>query len=321
MPSSSPLVSIIIPTYNRAHLIGETLDSVLAQTYQNWECIVVDDGSTDGTFDIIESYLKRDNRFSLYIRDNSYAKGANSCRHIGYLKSNGEYINWFDSDDLMDSQHIGKKVREIVKGNYDFVVCEIARFKGNNLNNLKKVDNNYESGYEVINQFVGELTLFTPGPLWSKSFLEKKSLRYKQDRGEVSDSVLNDWVFGIKALLESESYFFIKEPLVYYRSHGNSIYSDRINLNTQKYLDEFKIRKKVYNTVRNQIGYNKKIEEYYLNRNLKILRVLLIKKTNGLLVLIEILKNRKAGVLLKGKIVFYYITSVLIGRGINKLRV
>lgn len=51
-----PLVSIIIPTFNRAHLIGETLDSIIAQTYTHWECIVVDDGSTDNTEEIMNSY-------------------------------------------------------------------------------------------------------------------------------------------------------------------------------------------------------------------------------------------------------------------------
>ena len=62
-----PLVSIIIPTYNRAHLIGETLDSVLVQTYTHWECIVVDDGSTDGTDALLATYCKKDSRFNIII--------------------------------------------------------------------------------------------------------------------------------------------------------------------------------------------------------------------------------------------------------------
>ena len=62
----TPLVSIIIPTYNRVHLIGDTLDSVLSQTYTNWECIVVDDGSTDGTNELLVEYLKKDKRIQYH---------------------------------------------------------------------------------------------------------------------------------------------------------------------------------------------------------------------------------------------------------------
>ena len=62
----TPLVSIIIPAYNRAHLIGETLDSVLAQTYINWECIVIDDGSNDNTSELLAEYCKKDNRFQYH---------------------------------------------------------------------------------------------------------------------------------------------------------------------------------------------------------------------------------------------------------------
>ena len=95
------LVSIIIPTYNRAHLIGETLDSILAQTYTNWECIIIDDGSSDDTLEVIDNYIKKDNRFQYYRRPVERSKGPNVCRNFGYELSKGEYINWFDSDDVM----------------------------------------------------------------------------------------------------------------------------------------------------------------------------------------------------------------------------
>jgi len=61
-----PLVSVIMPTYNRAHLIAESLDCVLHQTYAQWECIIVDDGSTDNTDDILKSYLEKDKRFKYF---------------------------------------------------------------------------------------------------------------------------------------------------------------------------------------------------------------------------------------------------------------
>ena len=72
------LISIIIPTYNRAHLISETLDSILAQTYLNWECIVVDDGSTDTTADVMREYIKKNSRFQYHQRPDNRKKGPNS---------------------------------------------------------------------------------------------------------------------------------------------------------------------------------------------------------------------------------------------------
>ncbi|MFC5684453.1 glycosyltransferase family 2 protein [Flavobacterium sp. MAHUQ-51] len=98
---NNPLVSIIIPTYNRAHLISETLDSVLAQTYTNWECIIVDDGSFDNTDEVLGNYVIQDARFKYYHRPKNTIKGANACRNYGFQKSSGEYVIFLDSDDLL----------------------------------------------------------------------------------------------------------------------------------------------------------------------------------------------------------------------------
>jgi len=114
--SDQPLVSIIIPTYNRAHLIGETLDSVVAQTYENWECIIVDDGSSDNTDEVIEEYTKKDTRFKYYHRPEEHLPGGNGARNYGFKMSQGEYIIWFDSDDLMTRDHIEIKYNLINSG-------------------------------------------------------------------------------------------------------------------------------------------------------------------------------------------------------------
>ena len=104
-----PIVSIIIPTYNRAHLISETLDSILTQTYTHWECIVVDDGSDDSTAELLAGYCKKDARFQYHQRPNDRPKGANACRNYGFELCKGEYINWFDSDDLMGNCFMQEK--------------------------------------------------------------------------------------------------------------------------------------------------------------------------------------------------------------------
>lgn len=95
-----PLVSVVIPAFNRETLIGETLNSLIAQTYSNWECVVVDDGSTDNTIEVIEEYCNKDKRFKLFKRHRE-PKGAPTCRNIGLSKAEGKYIIFLDSDDIL----------------------------------------------------------------------------------------------------------------------------------------------------------------------------------------------------------------------------
>jgi glycosyltransferase involved in cell wall biosynthesis len=83
------MVSIIIPLYNRENLILETLESIKVQTYSNFECIIVDDGSTDNGIKLVKNFLNDDNRFKLFERPSNVKKGGNSCRNIGFLKSSG----------------------------------------------------------------------------------------------------------------------------------------------------------------------------------------------------------------------------------------
>jgi glycosyltransferase involved in cell wall biosynthesis len=109
--SDQPLVSIIIPTYNRAHLIGVTLHSVVSQTYLNWECIIVDDGSSDNTDEVVGEYVKKDSRFKYYHRPEEHLLGGNGARNYGFKMSKGEYVNWLDSDDLFSENKIDDQVK------------------------------------------------------------------------------------------------------------------------------------------------------------------------------------------------------------------
>jgi glycosyltransferase involved in cell wall biosynthesis len=97
-----PLVSIIIPTYNRAALIGETIESVRRQTWQHWELIVVDDGSTDNTADLMQQL--NDSRITYYRIAHSGSFGV--VRNHGITRSKGEFITFLDSDDLWDPQKL-----------------------------------------------------------------------------------------------------------------------------------------------------------------------------------------------------------------------
>lgn len=124
------LISIIIPTYNRAHLLFDTLDSILEQTYTNWECLIVDDGSTIETIQVIKNYVNKDNRFKFFKRKETSLKGANTCRNIGLEKSIGDYIIFFDSDDIMDKTCLEVRFSCFNKNiNKDMLIFSMGLFK------------------------------------------------------------------------------------------------------------------------------------------------------------------------------------------------
>ena len=101
--------SVIIPSFNREEFVEETLQSLINQTAPHWECIVVDDGSTDNSLDIISSYARDDQRFKLFKRERG-PKGACTCRNIGVEKSCGEYLIFLDTDDLLAPHCIEQRI-------------------------------------------------------------------------------------------------------------------------------------------------------------------------------------------------------------------
>ena len=128
--NENTMISVIIPTYNRANLIRRAINSVLNQTYQNFEVIVVDDGSTDNTS--LEIKRIQDNRIK-YIKliEN---KGGSNARNIGIKNARGKYISFQDSDDLFYPNKLEKQIQNIIikKSNLDF--CKIKVFYNSSLN-------------------------------------------------------------------------------------------------------------------------------------------------------------------------------------------
>lgn len=110
MPASispPPLVTVIVPTYNYGHFIGETLESLHAQTYQNWECIIVDDGSTDHTSEIVAGYVAQDARIKFIQQKNQRQAAA---RNHGLKHATGQYIQFLDADDLLEPEKFARQV-------------------------------------------------------------------------------------------------------------------------------------------------------------------------------------------------------------------
>lgn len=98
-----PLISVLVPTYNQAPYLGEALDSLLAQSFPDWEAIVVNDGSTDSTAEVLETYGAKDPRFTIVNKENG---GVASALNLGLQRAKGEWICWLSSDDFFDKEKL-----------------------------------------------------------------------------------------------------------------------------------------------------------------------------------------------------------------------
>ncbi|MBB6681126.1 glycosyltransferase family 2 protein [Aequorivita sp. 609] len=214
MPSSNPLVSIIIPTYNRAHLIGETLDSVLAQTYQNWECIVVDDGSTDNTDEVMAAYMAKDARFQYHHRPKDRLPGGNAARNYGFEVSKGEYIQWFDDDDVMLIDFLSSRLLmfsttiEVVIGSGLIV---------DSLLNLKRQVNLVRPSNLYKQYALWKFEIYTKSVLFKRNILKKYSFDETLVRGQETD-----FFSRIFYDINESQYAVLNKPIYLYRQHDGT---------------------------------------------------------------------------------------------------
>ena len=165
-----PYFSIIIPTFNRENVIIDTLHSIQCQTFQSWECIIIDDGSTDNSLKKISEFIKDDQRFSLKKRD-SLPKGPTKCRNIGLKFAKANKIIFFDSDDLFLPWALQNRYSVTVQKNeIDLCLFQSANFYQNKKIQLR-ADPTSKNQLDSILSF--EPVFGTPDPVWDKDFINK----------------------------------------------------------------------------------------------------------------------------------------------------
>ncbi len=261
MLASEPLVSIIIPTYNRAHLIAETLDSVLAQTYTNWECIIVDDGSTDNTETVVGAYVAKDSRFKYYHRPPEHLSGGNGARNYGFKMSKGDYVNWFDSDDLMHFQKLNSQITALENDDCDFSVCQSLVFEKNKLNILGLWHEKIISSKPLEDFIQKNIVFSTPSPILKINFLKKLNITFDE---KLKSS--QEWEFFCRLLYYSPIYNAVDTPLVYIRKHKDSTTHNSNKIKIRKY-NYIKSRIKVFQFLRKNgvIHKNHSLYSYFKN--------------------------------------------------------
>ena len=216
-------------------MISETLDSVAEQTYPNWECIVVDDGSTDDTEQILHSRIDGDSRFQFHRRPTNRPKGANACRNYGLGVSKGVYVNWYDSDDIMLPTNIEVKVNILSQLDCDYVVTKSCFYFGDGARHPEGISHAKSATEPNLRNFALE-----------KIFWVTDDVMYT--RKSVSEIVWNEILqsgqefnFNCKYLERDPNGVLVDEVVSLLRRHPESIQGRLTNVWEKWRLDKFNV--------------------------------------------------------------------------------
>lgn len=211
-----PLVSIITPCYNSADFIAHTINSVIDQSYKNWELIVVDDQSKDDTCNIVEEFVKQDTRIRLIRLEKN--GGVADARNIGLSAVKGKYIAFLDSDDVWLKNKLTRQVIYMEEKNLPMSFCAYNRIneEGKIISKLIEVPDsvNYKQllSHNVI-IFSTSLTLAS-----AIGDLKFKKLGHE------------DWIFWLDLFKKCGQGYGINEPLALYRIRNNSVSSNKLKV-------------------------------------------------------------------------------------------
>lgn len=209
------LVSIITPTYNCAEFIGRTIDSVLLQTYKNWEMIIVDDRSKDNTREIVEEYMKKDPRIKYHLLSEN--AGAAVARTTAMKLAQGSYMAFLDSDDIWMPEKLQRQIKWMSENRYAFSctayeqIDEEDNLRGKTIKTVKKTDYNRL----LLDCPVGNSTVMYDVEKMGK--FEVPNIRKRND-----DAL---WL----QMLKKEKYIWgMQDVLMQYRIRRNSISSNKM---------------------------------------------------------------------------------------------
>lgn len=223
--AEQPLVSVIVPVYNRHKYLSKCLDSLLAQTYRNLEIILVDDGSTDDSLDICRRYAANDDRCTVVTQANA---GVARARNVGMNIAKGRYIMFVDSDDYVSSDYCQSAINELTKTGADVCCMSFIDVKLNG--QTIKHARNLPAGM-ITKQQALEITI-DDSYLWDKAFRADLIKQFAFPENKLYEDVYV--VYKIFAV--AQSFCYVPQPSYYYVVRQDSIVS---NMNAATIADQF----------------------------------------------------------------------------------
>lgn len=235
----NPLISVIVPCYNQAQYLDECLQSIYNQTYTNWECIIVNDGSPDNSDEVGKRWAEKDSRFKYYYKEN---EGVSSARNYGLGKAAGEFIQFLDSDDLLNSEKIELSLLEVSKDSEQKIGLVVSNFQM-----FEECTTNMIKPYCVLSSDLMNLdsVLF----FWNNSFTIPihcgffQASLFSKIRFQEGLDAQEDWIMWVSVFNLVNKVIFIDKPLALYRhnpsSRMNTIGIGEEQIKAVKYLIQF----------------------------------------------------------------------------------
>jgi glycosyltransferase involved in cell wall biosynthesis len=242
-------ISIIVPCYNQAQYLDEALQSVLDQTYSNWECIIVNDGSPDDTEEVAKQWLEKDNRFIYLKKENG---GLSSARNAGLAIAVGEFIQFLDSDDLIEKRKLEYQLAFMLDHlTIDISVSGYRYFEKNQNEKLILGRNNFlpeiaimEHDIDIINVLNLRNPMVISAPLYKRNVFNIIGLF------DTDLSALEDWDFHTRCALHKLKFQHIgyfSNSFALIRLHPESMMSNQVKMhNAYLAYKEKRSRNKMY---------------------------------------------------------------------------
>lgn len=209
------MISIIVPVYNREKELNRCVSSLINQTFEDIEILLVDDGSTDSSPQLCDDYSNKYDKLKVFHNTNM---GVSQTRNFGLSKASGDYICFIDSDDYIDEKYIEKLYISITSGDYNVSICDYFEVTGEGENACRLPFNGTNiSSLKLLNDILYSRTTnsFCWGRMWKKDFL---TAQFKEI------SYCEDTLFNVENLSVPETFVgYVKEPLYYYVRHKKSI--------------------------------------------------------------------------------------------------
>lgn len=276
-------LSIIVPIYNADKYLAECLDSILNQTFTDYELILVNDGSTDNSINICRNYQMKDSRIIVVDKENG---GVSSARNLGLTKAQGEYIGFVDSDDYIDESMYSKLYNAATQNQADIVICKrVIPNKQQNYghgypkNTVFTFENNDKDWKELY--YNGDIETFVTNKIFKKDFILNNNIKFEKY------GLFEDRLFLADLYLKNPRLYYIDAPLYFYRAVKGSA--------VRRYCSErYEIVKKIYEKDR---CLNSKFDNniYILNINQTLINSILSciyqEKTNQYAIFISKIKE------------------------------